>query len=235
MVVLLVAGQPREQRRQVVVAGFGCRGGRHDNTVEPQLWFKSSGQRTDHRRALRAKRRLAVGTPLLRARGAHLGAAHGRQPAALRERHPAARGARAGGEGRWRPARAIRAALDELPAGKTPTKRDWERLSRWRRELDERIATLEAIRGRLTTCIGCGCLSLRTCALLNPADEAGSLGEGARTLSVESLPVDEAWRRRAGGADRDSERERRPGPPEDVKRAGEWVCELVRAAAAPPS
>jgi MerR family transcriptional regulator, redox-sensitive transcriptional activator SoxR len=81
------------------------------------------------------------------------------------------------------PLERIRAALDELPADKTPTKRDWERLSRsWRRELDERIATLEAIRGRLTTCIGCGCLSLRTCALLNPGDEAGSLGGGAHYL-----------------------------------------------------
>ena len=77
----------------------------------------------------------------------------------------------------------VRAALDKLPAGKTPTKRDWERLSRsWVRELDERIATLEAIRSRLTTCIGCGCLSLRTCALLNPGDEAGSLGGGAHYL-----------------------------------------------------
>lgn len=77
----------------------------------------------------------------------------------------------------------IRAALDELPAGKAPTKRDWERLSRsWRRELDERIATLESVRDRLTTCIGCGCLSLRTCGLLNPDDEAGSLGGGAHYL-----------------------------------------------------
>ena len=81
------------------------------------------------------------------------------------------------------PLERVRAALDELPAGKTPTKRDWERLSRsWRRELDERISTLEAIRRRLTTCIGCGCLSLRTCALLNPGDEAGSLGGGAHYL-----------------------------------------------------
>ena len=72
------------------------------------------------------------------------------------------------------PLERIRAALDELPADRTPTKRDWERLSRsWRRELDERIATLEAIRGRLTTCIGCGCLSLRTCALLNPGRRGG--------------------------------------------------------------
>ena len=81
------------------------------------------------------------------------------------------------------PLERIRAALEELPVDKTPTKRDWERLSRsWRRELDERIASLEAIRGRLTTCIGCGCLSLRSCALLNPGDEAGSLGGGARYL-----------------------------------------------------
>ncbi|HKU56347.1 MAG TPA: redox-sensitive transcriptional activator SoxR [Gaiellaceae bacterium] len=81
------------------------------------------------------------------------------------------------------PLERIRAAFDELPAGKTPTKRDWERLSRsWRRELDERIATLESVRDRLTTCIGCGCLSLRTCGLLNPDDEAGSLGGGAHYL-----------------------------------------------------
>jgi MerR family redox-sensitive transcriptional activator SoxR len=81
------------------------------------------------------------------------------------------------------PLERIRAALDELPAGKTPTKRDWERLSRsWRQEIDERIETLLAIRGRLTTCIGCGCLSLKTCALLNPEDEAGRLGGGAHYL-----------------------------------------------------
>ena len=81
------------------------------------------------------------------------------------------------------PLERIRAALDTLPDDRAPTKRDWERLSRsWRAELDERIATLEAIRTRLTTCIGCGCLSLRTCALLNPKDEAGSLGGGAHYL-----------------------------------------------------
>ena len=78
------------------------------------------------------------------------------------------------------PLERIRAALDTLPADRSPTKRDWERLSRsWARELDERIATLEAIRGRLTTCIGCGCLSLRTCGLLNPGDEASAGGAGA--------------------------------------------------------
>jgi MerR family transcriptional regulator, redox-sensitive transcriptional activator SoxR len=81
------------------------------------------------------------------------------------------------------PLERIRQALDMLPEGRSPTKRDWERLSSsWRRELDERIATLEAIRGRLTTCIGCGCLSLKTCGLLNPADDAARLGTGAHYL-----------------------------------------------------
>jgi MerR family transcriptional regulator, redox-sensitive transcriptional activator SoxR len=81
------------------------------------------------------------------------------------------------------PLERIRAALDMLPERRQPTKHDWERLSSsWRRELDERIATLEAIRGRLTTCIGCGCLSLKTCGLLNPNDEAARLGGGAHYL-----------------------------------------------------
>jgi MerR family redox-sensitive transcriptional activator SoxR len=81
------------------------------------------------------------------------------------------------------PLERIRAALDTLPEGKQPTKRDWERLSSsWRRELDERIETLQAIRGRLNTCIGCGCLSLKTCGLLNPDDEAARLGVGAHYL-----------------------------------------------------
>jgi MerR family transcriptional regulator, redox-sensitive transcriptional activator SoxR len=81
------------------------------------------------------------------------------------------------------PLERIRAALDTLPAGRSPGKREWERLSRtWAAELDERIETLTAIRGRLTTCIGCGCLSLKTCALLNPGDQAALLGPGARYL-----------------------------------------------------
>jgi MerR family transcriptional regulator, redox-sensitive transcriptional activator SoxR len=81
------------------------------------------------------------------------------------------------------PLERIKQALDTLPTGKSPTKRDWARLSSsWRKELDERIEMLEAIRGRLTTCIGCGCLSLKTCGLLNPDDEAASRGGGAQYL-----------------------------------------------------
>src|SRR5438128_8731022 len=63
----------------------------------------------------------------------------------------------------------IRHALDTLPPNRTPSRRDWERLSRnWRADIDRRIATLQALRDRLTTCIGCGCLSIDRCGLLNP-------------------------------------------------------------------
>ena len=76
----------------------------------------------------------------------------------------------------------LREALDTL-GGDSPKKKDWERLSRaWAHELDERIETLQAVRTRLTGCIGCGCLSLRACGLLNPDDEAARLGGGAHYL-----------------------------------------------------
>jgi MerR family transcriptional regulator, redox-sensitive transcriptional activator SoxR len=81
----------------------------------------------------------------------------------------------------------IRAALETLPADRTPTRRDWERLSRgWRDDLGQQIATLEALRNRLTTCIGCGCLSIEACGLLNPDDEAGATGPGAHYLKRDS-------------------------------------------------
>jgi MerR family redox-sensitive transcriptional activator SoxR len=81
----------------------------------------------------------------------------------------------------------ISAALASLPAHRTPTRRDWERLSRsWREDIDQRIATLEALRNRLSTCIGCGCLSIDACALLNPDDEASQIGAGAHYLRRES-------------------------------------------------
>ena len=85
------------------------------------------------------------------------------------------------------PLEQIRKALESLPAGRTPSRRDWERLSRaWRADIDERIATLEALRDRLTTCIGCGCLSIDRCSLLNPGDEAAAFGAGAHYLRRDS-------------------------------------------------
>ena len=77
----------------------------------------------------------------------------------------------------------IRRALETLPSERTPTRRDWERLSRtWRADIDRRITTLQALRDRLNTCIGCGCLSIDRCTLLNPDDEAAALGTGAHYL-----------------------------------------------------
>jgi MerR family transcriptional regulator, redox-sensitive transcriptional activator SoxR len=85
------------------------------------------------------------------------------------------------------PLQEIRAALQALPSHRTPSRRDWERLSRgWRAEIDQRIQTLQALRNRLTTCIGCGCLSIDRCSLLNPDDEAATLGAGAHYLQRDS-------------------------------------------------
>jgi MerR family redox-sensitive transcriptional activator SoxR len=81
----------------------------------------------------------------------------------------------------------IRTALDSLPDSRTPTKADWERLSRrWRQRLDEQIVLLERLRDNLTGCIGCGCLSLKSCALYNPSDQLAAEGSGPRRLLAPS-------------------------------------------------
>jgi MerR family transcriptional regulator, redox-sensitive transcriptional activator SoxR len=73
----------------------------------------------------------------------------------------------------------IETALATLPSNRTPTKADWTRLSRtWRPRLDAQIAQLERLRDTLDSCIGCGCLSLRRCALSNPGDEVATRGPG---------------------------------------------------------
>lgn len=77
----------------------------------------------------------------------------------------------------------IKQAIDSLPGGRTPTAKDWKRLSgAWRKELDRRIAVLQTLRGQLDGCIGCGCLSLKTCQLRNPGDEMSHEGTGPRLL-----------------------------------------------------
>jgi MerR family redox-sensitive transcriptional activator SoxR len=81
------------------------------------------------------------------------------------------------------PLASIREALSVLPAGKSPSQRDWARLSKaWRDDVDARIALLERVRDDLASCIGCGCLSLRSCRLFNPVDRAAQAGPGARYL-----------------------------------------------------
>jgi MerR family transcriptional regulator, redox-sensitive transcriptional activator SoxR len=80
----------------------------------------------------------------------------------------------------------IRSALESLPENRTPTEKDWERLSiSWRPRIDAQIALLERLRDRLDKCIGCGCLSLRVCRLLNPDDQAAERGPGPRYVLEE--------------------------------------------------
>ena len=77
----------------------------------------------------------------------------------------------------------IRTALASLPDSRTPTAKDWERLSSsWRPRIDHQIAMLERLRDRLHGCIGCGCLSLGFCKLLNPDDKAAQRGPGPRYI-----------------------------------------------------
>lgn len=74
-------------------------------------------------------------------------------------------------------------AFSSLPEGRTPTAADWRRISAdIRGVLDRKIAELENMRDRLDNCIGCGCLSLKRCALYNPGDQAGKSGTGPRFI-----------------------------------------------------
>ena len=83
----------------------------------------------------------------------------------------------------------IAEAMATLPDNRTPTKADWHRLSRaWRPRLDEQIRRIELLRTRLDGCIGCGCLSLKSCALLNPGDVAAEQGTGAVRLEPGKEP-----------------------------------------------
>lgn len=81
------------------------------------------------------------------------------------------------------PLASIKAALDSLPRGRTPTDQDWKKLSaRWHAELDDRIAKLTRLRDQLTGCIGCGCLSMKQCPLRNPRDELAERGPGPQLI-----------------------------------------------------
>jgi MerR family redox-sensitive transcriptional activator SoxR len=84
------------------------------------------------------------------------------------------------------PLASIQAALARLPQGRAPTAEDWADLSRtWRAELDERIRRLSQLRDQMDDCIGCGCLSLKTCPLRNPQDALGEQGSGPRLLEAD--------------------------------------------------
>jgi MerR family redox-sensitive transcriptional activator SoxR len=81
------------------------------------------------------------------------------------------------------PLTVIRDALADLPHDRVPTGRDWQRFSAtWREMLEERIDSLMQLRNQISSCIGCGCLSLRDCPLRNPGDQLAKLGPGPRRL-----------------------------------------------------
>jgi len=85
--------------------------------------------------------------------------------------------------------REIGEAFASLPDRRTPTKKDWSRLSAtWGRQLDQRITDLQNLRTRLNGCIGCGCLSMKNCTLYNADDEAADLGSGPRYLLGDTPP-----------------------------------------------
>jgi len=86
--------------------------------------------------------------------------------------------------------REIQASLALLPADRAPTRREWSRAARaWQAKVDAKIVELQLLSATLGSCIGCGCLSLRTCALYNPQDAAASLGQGARWLLGDEPPA----------------------------------------------
>lgn len=75
----------------------------------------------------------------------------------------------------------ISAELAKLPTHHVPERRDWQKLSRtWTARIDDRIAELQRLRSGLDQCIGCGCLSLDRCQMVNPNDRLARQGPGPR-------------------------------------------------------
>ena len=73
--------------------------------------------------------------------------------------------------------------LESLPMNKTATKKDWEKVAKkWRKDLDAKLQRIEALKQNLTGCIGCGCLSMKKCSLLNPDDVLHEKGQGAQRI-----------------------------------------------------
>jgi MerR family redox-sensitive transcriptional activator SoxR len=83
----------------------------------------------------------------------------------------------------------IRLELDKLPIDTVPTSEEWDRLTQsWRLRINERIAELERLKDGLTHCIGCGCLSLERCNILNRDDHLASRGPGPRFWLGDARP-----------------------------------------------
>lgn len=81
------------------------------------------------------------------------------------------------------PLKEIKAALESLGPHHTITASSWDKLAHdWREDLNLRIKRLTRMRDTLGECIGCGCLSLDHCQLVNPDDQLAERGPGAHFL-----------------------------------------------------
>jgi MerR family transcriptional regulator, redox-sensitive transcriptional activator SoxR len=81
----------------------------------------------------------------------------------------------------------IQTAFSSLPINRAPTTRDWEKLSTsWRDKLDQRIRYLQKLRDSMTSCIGCGCLSMKKCPIYNTDDKLAHEGSGPVILDRET-------------------------------------------------
>lgn len=78
----------------------------------------------------------------------------------------------------------IKEELSSLPMNKAATKRDWDRVAKkWQTDLDRKMSRLQALKNNLSGCIGCGCLSMKKCQLLNPEDKLKEQGQGAQRIN----------------------------------------------------
>lgn len=79
----------------------------------------------------------------------------------------------------------IKRALEPVPMSTMPSEADWLRATaEWKRVLEARRRAIEELEDRLMGCIGCGCLSMQACTLLNPDDALAREGSGARRLEA---------------------------------------------------
>ncbi len=77
----------------------------------------------------------------------------------------------------------VQGVFETVPLDTAPSHADWQRASRrWKKQLEERRLAIERLERELTGCIGCGCLSMKACSLLNPDDALGDDGAGPRRL-----------------------------------------------------
>ena len=83
----------------------------------------------------------------------------------------------------------VAAVLSSLPEARTPSRDDWQVIATaWSGELERRIGLLQQLRDNLAGCIGCGCLSMTHCAILNPEDSLRPEAGGAAVLRAPAKP-----------------------------------------------